>query len=198
MDPLPKLILRAPNDRPAHTNPSALTKVGFQYIIAHKKASGFYWNKSPVGAHTPDNQYPIDSQVISHVPSVKRAKKLRMPGTGKIARPQENSPEEVSVRGDDVNCGCDCNYRLHRTLVVADEFASYDIFSLIDVNTYNHSQSLELVRQYGPPGGIMVDCYHGTMPSSQAALRYVRFEIRRRCIPVVASPLSVTVGPSFV
>ena len=36
---------------------------------------------------------------------------------------------------------------LHGTLVVVDRFVSYAIYSLVDVNTYHHSQSLELVRQ---------------------------------------------------
>jgi len=173
VDPLPKLILRAPTDRPSHTNPDQLTKVGFQYVIAHKKASGFYWNKSVAGSqsHVPNNQYPIDSQVISHVPSVKTAKKLRLPGSGQIARPQENSPEEVSIRSDNVYRQCGCNYRILRDLSGGGLCRILNL--LFDTNTYHLLQSLELVRQYGPPGGIMVDCYAGTMVTAQAALRYV-------------------------
>ncbi len=106
VDPLPKLLLRAPTDRPSHTNPHLLTKVGFQYVIAHKQASGFYWNKTGFGSHIPGNQYPVDSQVISHVPSLKKAKMLRLPGRAGVARPQENSPEEVSVRGNNIDREC--------------------------------------------------------------------------------------------
>ena len=96
VDPLPKLILRAPSDRPGNTNPNRLTKVGFQYVIAHRKETGFYWNKTRDGNQIPGNMYPIESQVISHVPSVKKAKKLRLPGSNTIARRQENSPAEVT------------------------------------------------------------------------------------------------------
>ena len=45
VDPHPKLALRAPDDRPSNTNQTFLVKGGFQYIIAHKSASQFYWNR---------------------------------------------------------------------------------------------------------------------------------------------------------
>jgi hypothetical protein len=92
---MPKIFLRAPEDRAPICNPSHITKAGFMFVLAHKIPSGYNWTKNKEGSFIGGNLYPIESQVVSHVPSVRKKDKLRFLGSKEIAREQENSPLEV-------------------------------------------------------------------------------------------------------
>ena len=91
-----------PEDRAPICNPCHVTKAGFMFVLAHKSLSGYNSKKNKDASFITGNIYPMESQVVTHVPSVCKADKLRYVGSTEIARQQENSPLEVRICGRDL------------------------------------------------------------------------------------------------